>query len=1055
MRRGEGGIFVTITQFSASTFWKGETGVKAQVSEGGHAYRASLYLKNGQVFDYSCTCDRGRSYKGMCPHCEALLQYHRQQSRKESGRPVFTSQEVRGMIREYTNREVADILREEEGADVSLRPRLLMGGGGLQLEAEVGRERFYVVKDLSAFAEAVDGGLMVRYGKQFGFHHSLSAFTEESRPLAQFLLDLVHTYRDYYAQFHHTGLTAVPAFRSIRLNKGDLDRFFGLVMGKVLETEDGRGQRNRLFVTEGSPRITARVERSGRDGISISLPDSLIYLKGEQAIYVGDGERICRCDGEMSRELSFFLDGIAGPGGRRTLEVNDRDLPLFYSRVIKKLESCVVFQSEDVKLEDYQPQELTAKFVFDSPEAGKVVLHPTLSYGDYSFHPVEDEHVPRTVCRDVPGEFRISQAITRYFKYREEGSGDPVIRDDEEALYRLLTEGMGEFKRLGEVEISREMGRLKILPPPAVSVGVSCAGNWLDLTVEADGLSRQELLKVLDSYRQKKKYYRLKSGEFLRLQDDGLMTVASMLDGLGLTKAQMAEDVMRIPGYRAFYLDSILEARRGMTVYRDRMFKAVVRGMKALEDSDFEVPETLNGELREYQKLGFKWMKTLDLSGFGGILADDMGLGKTVQVIALLLDEQKSGGGQPSLIVCPASLVYNWENEIRKFGPSLKSLLVTGGAAERKAALKQAGEYDVVITSYDLLRRDLELYGGLEFRYEIIDEAQYIKNAGTLSAKAVKAVKARSRFALTGTPIENRLGELWSIFDYLMPGFLFSYQKFRREYEVPAARDGDREALSRLHRLTGPFILRRLKGEVLKELPEKLETVIYSRAEGAQRELYNANAALLKEKLEEGGFEREKFQVLADLTRLRQICCHPSLCYSHYKEGSAKLETCVDLIRDGVGGGHRILLFSQFTSMLDLLGERLAKEKIPFYRLTGETPKEERVRLAGLFGQDEVSVFLISLKAGGTGLNLTAADMVIHYDPWWNVAAQNQATDRAYRIGQEKKVTVFKLIMKDTVEENILRLQEMKQSLAEGVIAPGTIELASLTGRDVLRLLEG
>ena len=530
---------------------------------------------------------------------------------------------------------------------------------------------------------------------------------------------------------------------------------------------------------------------------------------------------------------------------------------------------------------------------------------------------------------------------------------------------------------------------------------------------------------------------------------------AGMLDGLGLTKAQMAEDVMRIPGYRAFYLDSILEARRGMTVYRDRMFKAVVRGMKALEDSDFEVPETLNGELREYQKLGFKWMKTLDLSGFGGILADDMGLGKTVQVIALLLDEQKSGGGQPSLIVCPASLVYNWENEIRKFGPSLKSLLVTGGAAERKAALKQAGEYDVVITSYDLLRRDLELYGGLEFRYEIIDEAQYIKNAGTLSAKAVKAVKARSRFALTGTPIENRLGELWSIFDYLMPGFLFAYQKFRREYEVPAARDGDREALSRLHRLTGPFILRRLKGEVLKELPEKLETVIYSRAEGAQRELYNANAALLKEKLEEGGFEREKFQVLADLTRLRQICCHPSLCYSHYKEGSAKLETCVDLIRDGVGGGHRILLFSQFTSMLDLLGERLAKEKIPFYRLTGETPKEERVRLAGLFGQDEVSVFLISLKAGGTGLNLTAADMVIHYDPWWNMAAQNQATDRAYRIGQEKKVTVFKLIMKDTVEENILRLQEMKQSLAEGVIAPGTIELASLTGRDVLRLLEG
>ena len=1046
-----------ITQFSANTFWKGETGIKAQVSDGARSYRASLYIKNRQVFDYSCTCDSGRSYRGMCAHCEALLEYYRQKCREENQRAVFTSQEIRTMIREYTNREVADIMREEEGAEVSLRPRLILSASGPQLEFDVGKERFYVLKDLPAFAQAMDGGTLVRYGKNLAFHHSISAFSAESRPMAEFLMDLIHAYRDFYAHFHRTSGAPVPGFRAVQLNQGDRDRFFRLMKGKTLEAEDGRGGRRRLLVTEENPRLQIKTERSGRDGISVSLPEELFCFSGESAVYVGTEDRLYCCDRTCSRELSFFLEGMMKLPGKKVLEINDRDLPLFYERVVKKLEPYASFESEEVRLEDYQPEELKARFEFDSPEKNVVVMHPTLSYGSFSFHPVEDENVPRTVCRDVPGEFRVSQAITRYFQYRDSEGGDLVIRDDEDALYRLLTEGIPEFMELGEVAVSEEMKKLRLLPPPPVSVGVSYTGGWLELKVEAEGMSRRELLKVLDSYRRKKKYYRLKTGEFLELKDDGMLTVAKMLEGLGLSAAQMSEEVMQVPAYRAFYLDSVLEARRGMTVYRDRLFKTAVRGMKSLEDSEFDTPEGLRGVLREYQKVGFKWMKTLDSLGFGGILADDMGLGKTVQVIALLLDEKEKEGEEkkPSLIVCPASLVYNWESEMEKFAPSLKVRLITGNASDRREAVRTGKDWDVLVTSYDLLRRDLELYRDMEFRYQIIDEAQYIKNAGTMNAKAVKAVKAASRFALTGTPIENRLGELWSIFDYLMPGFLFSYQRFKKEYELPVVRDDDRDALERLHSLIGPFILRRLKGQVLKELPEKLETVVYSRAEGVQKELYTAAAALLKEKLETGGYGNDRLQILADLTRLRQICCHPSLCYSHYREGSAKLETCVDLIRDGAAGGHKILLFSQFTSMLKLLGERLEKEEISFYTLTGETPKEERIRLVNAFGQDQTKVFLISLKAGGTGLNLTAADVVIHYDPWWNVAAQNQATDRAYRIGQERKVTVFKLIMKDTVEENIIRLQQQKQSLADGVITEGTADLSSLSSRDVWKLLEG
>lgn len=1045
-----------ITQFASNTFWKGETGVKASVSDGAREYRASLYIKNRQVMDYSCTCDGGRSYRGMCPHCQALLEYCQEKSRKENQRAVFTSQEVRTMIREYTNREVADIMREEEGEEAVLRPRLLLSASGPQLEFDVGKDRFYVLKDLNAFAGAMDGGLAVRYGRNLVFHHSISAFSEESRPMAEFLMDMIHGYRDFYAHFHR-GAGAVPGFRAVQLNKGDRDRFFRLVAGTFLEVEDGKGSRKKMLVTEENPRLQVRTERSGKDGVALSLPEDLFWFQGESAAYVGTEDRIFCCDRSCSRHLSFFLDGMTRIPGKKTAEINDRDLPLFYERVVKKLEPYVSFPSEDVCWEDYRPEELKARFEFDSPGKNEVVMHPMLSYGDFSFHPVEDGNVPRTVCRDVPGEFRISQAITRYFRYRDQDGGDLVIRDDEDEVYRLLTEGIPEFMELGEVVVSEEMKKMRIVPPPPVSVGVSCSGGWLELKVEAEGTDRRELLKILESYRQKKSYYRLKTGEFLELKEDGMLTVARMMDGLGLSAAQMMEETVRVPAYRAFYLNSVLEARQGMTVYRDRLFKTVIRGMKSLEDSEFDTPEGLRGVLREYQKVGFKWMKTLDSLGFGGILADDMGLGKTVQVIALLLDEVSGAKKEqkPSLIVCPASLVYNWESEMEKFAPSLRVRLITGNAGERREAISRWKEWDVMVTSYDLLRRDVQYYRELEFRYQIIDEAQYIKNAGTMNARAVKAVRAASRFALTGTPVENRLGELWSIFDYLMPGFLFSYQKFRKEYELPVARDQDREALERLRALTGPFILRRLKKQVLKELPEKLETVVYSRAEGVQKELYTAGAALLKEKLEAGGYGNDRLQILADLTRLRQICCHPSLCYSHYREGSAKLETCVDLIRDGAAGGHKILLFSQFTSMLNLIGERLEKEGISFYMLTGETPKEERLRLVNAFGQDGTEVFLISLKAGGTGLNLTAADVVIHYDPWWNVAAQNQATDRAYRIGQERKVTVFKLIMKDTVEENIIRLQQQKQNLADGVITEGTADLSAITGEDIRKLLEG
>ena len=1054
-----------IRELTVNTFWKGEVGVRGLVEDNGKEYRVQLYGKGSAVRDYSCSCPEGNSWRGMCPHAKALWEAYQKKEKNQGGSGsglVFTSQEVRTMIREYTNREVARIQLEGQEGAVRFLARLSISGGGKEIRAEfkVGREKQYVIRDLTAFAQAMNHGTYVEYGKNFAFYHSLDAFTPESRPLVEFVVELVNVYRDYYAQFRRTSFDSHPPLRELNLSRENRDRFFAIVAGQTLEVENGLKGKRSLQVCSQNPRFYVQVQRQGRDGLSVSFDPKSFLFFGEKCLYVGDEERIYCCDEECSRVMGVFAAQMS-QSVKHTVTVNQKDIPLLYERVLRRIEPYCVFQDEEINWEEYRSEPLKAEFRFTSEEPGEITMEPVLSYGEYTFHPIEDETLPRTVCRDVPGEFRISQLIARYFRYKEPEGKKLVIRGDDEAMFRLMESGMAEFAQLGNILVDDSVRHMRILPPLSVRTSVSMNGGWLDIRLDMDGLTASDLEHILKAYQGKKKYYRLKSGEFLKLQDDGLLAVARLGEGLDLDSKKLASGHLSLPGYRAFYLDSLFKEGPGITFYRDQLFKAVVRGMKAVEDSDFAVPSCLQTVLRGYQKLGFRWLRTLDSYGFGGILADDMGLGKTVQMIALFVDEYASGkdagAKERSLIVCPASLVYNWENEFQKFAPMLKVQAVAGTAQEREEVFASLDEgCQVLITSYDLLKRDMKHYESMSFRFQVIDEAQYIKNAATQSARAVKAIRARTRFALTGTPIENRLGELWSIFDYLMPGFLFTYARFKKIYESPIVRESDPEAVSNLKRLIGPFVLRRVKKDVLKELPDKLETAVYSRLQGQQKELYTANAAKLKEELESGGdavYEKGKIQILAELTRLRQICCDPALCYENYRGGSAKLETCMDLIRNGVNGGHKILLFSQFTSMLRIIEKRLSQEEIACYTLTGSTPKEERLRMVDSFHTDPVPVFLISLKAGGTGLNLTAADMVIHYDPWWNVAAQNQATDRAHRIGQEKQVSVFKLITKGTIEENIMVLQESKKNLADQIIAEGAVSLSSLTREDLVKML--
>ena len=1044
--------------YQVDQFWKGEVGVKAKVSDSHmEEYKVTLLVKNGKIYEYTCTCPAYKEYKGMCKHCVGTALEYIEHKGARGIPKVSTSPGFRNMLREYTSREVVSILSQEEAAKVLLVPKLTLGRLYVKAEFRIGRDRFYVLKDLIAFTEAMERGILVEYGKKLSFYHSLSAFQEESKPLLGFVQELTANYREAWKS--RQGYGNFPVLREIELNRSVRDRFMQMLENQWLELEGYKGEKRKVFVVSENPVIPIVLKKKGKDGIELSINSSVMTFLGENHLYLCTQEMLYICDDSYSQAMGiFFQELINIPYVQsHVIEINQKDIPAFCAQILPKLQAYTEIEAEEgLDFDSYQPAPLKVELKLDSNDPDEITLEPMLSYGDYRFPAVLDAKVPATIYRDVSGELKVSEIIKKYFKNKT-SEGTLIIRDDEDSIFRFLEEGISEFMTLGEVQISDSFQQLKVRPSPKITIGISTNQNWLNLTVDIGDMSREELQGLLENYRRNKKYHRLKSGEFIRLGESGISAAAELAEGLHLKAGDFLKPEIEVPKFRAFYLDKVLKTSQGVDVNRDSWFKSVIRGMNSVEDSDFKVPGALVPILRGYQKIGFRWLKTLDYYGFGGILADDMGLGKTIQVIALLLSEkEESGKKNASLIVCPASLVYNWESEIAVFGFGLKSLVLAGHAKEREEMLKNSEEYDVFVTSYDLLKRDIDLYKDKEFRFQIIDEAQFIKNAATQSAKAVKAIKAQSKFALTGTPIENRLSELWSIFDYLMPGFLYSYQKFREELESPIVKEGSPTALKRLHRMIDPFLLRRLKQDVLKDLPDKIETVVMTKFEEEQKKLYLANALELKKMLEDGSdleINQGKLRILAELTKLRQICCDPSLLYANYHGGSAKLEICMELLKNGIEGEHKILIFSQFTSMLSLVEEQLKAEKIAYYIITGATTKTKRSQLVSSFNKDKVPVFLISLKAGGTGLNLTAADLVIHYDPWWNVAAQNQATDRAHRIGQKNVVSVFKLIAKDTIEENILKLQESKKNLTEQVLSENMTSLSGLSREDLLEIL--
>ena len=763
------------------------------------------------------------------------------------------------------------------------------------------------------------------------------------------------------------------------------------------------------------------------------------------------------------------------PAGRGFID--EPDMSAFVREMLPSLEKffhCDLRDfPEETGLECYKA---AYEIYLDAPERDWITCKAFSVYGEDKFS-VFDRNVSAQT-RDIPGEMGVFVLLSKYFngydaqrmelaldcrtgEYENLNGEDETVNMDssEEKLYQLLKEGIPAMQKIGTVYISQAIRRMRVMKMPGIRLGVSLSAGLLNLNLDVEGMDQAQLFDILSRYDRRKKYFRLKDGSFLDVSDGQLRELSVLKDGMQISDSELKKGKTQVPAYRAMYLDSQLKGGDLIKVEKDNTFRALIRNMQTMEGHKFQIPKEQEKILRGYQKEGFYWIKTLKYNQFGGILADDMGLGKTLQVIAFLwseFQESRPEENRRALVVTPASLVFNWMSEIERFAPGLPATVVTGDVKERKALIQNAGEREVLITSYDLLKRDLKAYQKLDFVVQIIDEAQYIKNHGTQVAKAVKEIRSEFRLALTGTPVENRLSELWSIFDFLMPGFLYSYEKFRKEIELPAVQYSNSDAMERLQKMIRPFVLRRLKKDVLKDLPDKLEKDMFSPLESEQKELYEAHTERLRLMLgmqSDAEFRTSKLQILAEITRLRQICCYPGLVYEGYKGNSSKLEMCMELVQNAVNGGHKLLLFSQFTTMLDVLAERLKKAKISFYVLTGATSKEKRARLVKAFNEDDTSVFCISLKAGGTGLNLTAADIVIHYDPWWNLAVQNQATDRAHRIGQQNVVSVYRLFMKDTIEERIRALQEMKRELADEILSGEGIGQALISREEVLELL--
>ncbi len=1034
--------------------------LRCQVVEEGR-YEVQISADAANAASHRCTCAICQE-NGACRHIVAALMACQDagamdemiRRRAAASAPKLMAAMERTLPEEGSLRMmvrlIVEPIRTEDNAPADQPCRL-------KLVLLIGEERLYVVKSIPQMLEAIESGTPIEYGKGFTFHPEWMRFGPAENRILRILKSLCLAQKEGNVTLRGAEqrelLLPAPFAEAILEELRQLP--FSIKDGETTHTVK-RVILSRIplhFRVSSDLRGLSVVGRFPREFRPLTASCSFA-LVGDKVVYVEEAQR------NVLRVL--YNEQIAG-GSQCQFDYPLREAARVIGELVPFLQMTAVVEIAEELQRQLIRLPLTARVYLDRAANQKdVVARVTFRYGEREIDPFDELPLPESISRteklllrDAAAERQVLDALGASGFTVSKGH---VYLAGQDAIFDFVSEGVAKLQAVSEVYLSNEFKRLAPRKPKFRG-RMRMNGTALEFKFEEDGEPAQEIYAIMEAIARKRRYFRLKDGSFLDLtaMEDWQPLADSIFEAAtveGIDFLSGTGDTVQLQTYRTCYMESLLAGLNLPVEVEDSVHQTV----KALtEPGEETIPMPAGLTLRPYQQRGVQWMHTLDKLHLGGVLADDMGLGKTVQVIALLLSarpaEPRVGSIQPSIVVAPTTLTYNWLSELERFAPDLSVMVMAGTAAQRASQIrhvKEVGDVDVVITSYPLIRQDIQLLSDIDFRFAILDEAQHIKNAGSKGAIAVRQLKAQTRFALTGTPLENGVGELWSIFNFVLPGFLLSYSAFMRRYQDGSDSDDLRRRIS-------PFLMRRLKKDVLTELPDKIETVMTAQMSPEQSKVYQATMLRLRDRVDEivkeKGFDRGRTEVLAAITQLREICCHPALVLDDYTGASGKLDMLLEILPEAIAKGRRVLLFSAFTSMLKILRRELENSGFTCMYLDGDTPAPRRVEMCEQFNTGEdAQIFLISLKAGGTGLNLTGADMVIHYDPWWNPAAEEQATDRAYRIGQTRKVEVIRLVTHGSIEEQVVALGQRKKALFEQLIKPGETQVSGLSPQEIMSL---
>lgn len=996
-------------------------------------------------FKAACTCPKLASFDKDCQHIAAVLLSIYEQQRKGTmleDSDSSTEQLTEGLFGLFNGSQFRasrhqDHFENREVLETEFVCKPIKGEDGhylLGIEISIQNQK---IQHLRKFLEKLEQGDTIQLSS-FTFYHNKHCFLKEDDVILQQLIQVVHDERIYNEhRLTQSQLILIPPTSFGKL-------FPLLLQAPLVKIENKKKRYLRIIQSNDLLPIHFSLGKTHHNGYELLINglEKMIVLQPYQCILYEN--TVTFLENEDSIRL-FEMQQMLKSSGTNRLMIPQNQIATFLEKVVPGLRRLgkVSFTTEMTNLMIKTP--LVAKLYLDRIK-NRLLASLEFQYDHIILNPLETREPPTNtlLIRDLEKEYDILRLMEEaMFSQTEEG----YYLQNEELEYDFLHYLVPKLQKLTQIyattAVRSRLFKENVKPQIRIKMKKERI-NWLEFKFEIEGFVDKQIKEILEALEEKRKYYRLNNGSLLSLETREFQEIQRFLQSPFLQNQRLS-DGLDIPFEQCIQLLDYVDSSESFQL--EASFREFLQSVREPGSLEFPIPESLESILKDYQKTGYKWMKTLALYRFGGILADDMGLGKTVQSIAFIVSELPSirETKNPVLILCPSSLTYNWLSELLTFAPEVQAIVLDGNRAERESLQKDLTNIDVVITSYPLLRMDIKWYEKQDFHSVFYDEAQAFKNPLTQTARAVKKVKANNRFALTGTPVENSAEELWAIFHVVFPQLFLGLKEYSQLTN---------KTISRRIR---PFLLRRIKEEVLHEFPQKYEETVTVELLQEQKKLYAAYLAKLRhdtlKHLDKDTIRKNRIRILAGITRLRQICCHPKLFVDGYKGSSAKFEQLFHIIEEAKHAGKRVLIFSQFTKMLELIGKELTLRGLSYFYLDGQTPSEERVEICQRYNAGEKDYFLISLKAGGTGLNLMGADTVILYDTWWNPAVEEQAADRAHRIGQKNSVTVLKLISKGTIEEKMNELQDKKRNLVEEIIQSNSETSSTLTEEDIREIL--